>query len=567
MNAMKPHHQPNRREIKTHALRRATSMPMRSAYGMESAAPVVSAAPVSTTDSLTRVQRSATVVGGAIPPLYMGESSGVRQMRGYSSNNSTVMPLASSLLTSSSSDSDEIEILFSHPYSKIISFTISTSSTSASSQQLLPFTNSTDHVIATGSLKLYRAKPHNVAFIQSGTIVHPVMARSACWCVKEEVGRGIWGRGRGRGVFVLRIRLGLYWRVEINETGLSGAVEDFKKVLGAISAFEKDECPFARVATVFVGADKKEEEEDGWKAKEHKKQTTTSNFYKALSGSSFPMLQSGENYKDRRGASRHGLPGEYPVHSPLHSPNFSPVLESFDDILPRPLHSLSFSNLSESRYPTVSSPEHAQPICMSPSANSSCDSLALSLSSSYTYSTSASYASSPLASFLVKSPAQPGSSDSSATRRPRTFSQPWVISAPMYTTITTTTTSQTVFSMSSKDDRSSDLVAQLSNVLPQPPALLMTAAEVVIGKPSKYLVDVMLRIAKSVVGGGGGGDVSPVEGAEDKERVKDADGEDHGAAWDGQENRKGGNNEEGAETEDAEDDYGFRVFVGSGIKD
>ena len=184
-------------------------------------------------------------------------------------NNNNIRPGLSSVGASppkfslNGNGSENIQILYSHPYSKIVSFTVAGNNNQWDTEQhLLPSTNLTDSTIAKGPIKLYRAKPHNTAFIQSGKTVHPVMAKSACWCVEEVVGKGVWGRGRGKGVFVLRIRLGTYWRVEINEAGMNGAVEEFKNALRGVLSFEKEKCPFVRVDAVYVGQDEKEKEKE-----------------------------------------------------------------------------------------------------------------------------------------------------------------------------------------------------------------------------------------------------------------------------------------------------------------
>lgn len=118
---------------------------------------------------------------------------------------------------------ENIDLLFTHPSCKIVSFNTASyssfpSPTSASysssfssctlneDRDLLPFTSSCERTLASGLLRLYRSKPHNIAFIHSGSILHPVLAKSQCWCVDE-----------ARGIFCLRIRPGSYWRIEISE--------------------------------------------------------------------------------------------------------------------------------------------------------------------------------------------------------------------------------------------------------------------------------------------------------------------------------------------------------------
>lgn len=57
----------------------------------------------------------------------------------------------------------------------------------------------------TGSIRIYKTIPHDIAFLQSGSALRPVLSRSQCWNVD------------GRGIFCLQIRPGNFWRLEILE--------------------------------------------------------------------------------------------------------------------------------------------------------------------------------------------------------------------------------------------------------------------------------------------------------------------------------------------------------------
>lgn len=56
-----------------------------------------------------------------------------------------------------------------------------------------------------GSIRIYKTIPHDIAFLQSGSALRPVLSKSQCWNVD------------GRGIFCLQIRPGNFWRLEILE--------------------------------------------------------------------------------------------------------------------------------------------------------------------------------------------------------------------------------------------------------------------------------------------------------------------------------------------------------------
>jgi len=341
-------HLPSRRDIKTHTLRKASSVLLRRSE-TDPAPPALPPPPPRVPTpavfmSPSRAKRSATLPMGTALPLVLGEVKGASLVTlrsdQYSDMNSNNIRLGSSSVGASppkfslnGNGNENIQILYSHPYSKIVSFTITGNSSQWDAEQhLLPSTNLTDSTIAKGSIKVYRAKPHNTAFIQSGKAVHPVMAKSTCWCVEEVVGKGVWGRGRGKGVFVLRIRLGTYWRVEINEAGMNGAVEEFKNALRGVLSFEKEECPFVRMDVDFVGQDEKEKEKELRKKEKEwiaVKQSMETPKAKGSSTLPSPFLRP-KNHK-----TKFPMPG--PSGGPPPTPLPSPALESFGDLLPAPM--------------------------------------------------------------------------------------------------------------------------------------------------------------------------------------------------------------------------------------
>jgi hypothetical protein len=75
-----------------------------------------------------------------------------------------------------------------------------------------------------------------VSFLNSGSLLHPILPRSQCWCVDEE------------SKFVLRVRDGSYYRIELPFTNEEekDKVEDFKTVLKTILHYERTPSPFKR---------------------------------------------------------------------------------------------------------------------------------------------------------------------------------------------------------------------------------------------------------------------------------------------------------------------------------
>lgn len=444
---------------------------------------------VSHSEVTSGIWRSATGVNTQTPKDEFTDVQ--RRSAGYSNNSTTREIFSSPLPQSYTNDNKDTELLFLHSYCKIISFNTPTVFLNPV-EQSLPFSNSTDWTMSAGPLKIYRTKPHNIAFIQSGKIIHPVMAKSQCWCVEEVVGRGIWGRGRGRGVFILRIRPGVYWRVEVKEGGITGVVNELKDLFRSILAFEREECPFIRVGVTFVGDHKNVDIEQ--EADVNKK---------------VQRLPAGDRTLKPRmmnpycNSSKPGFSRGHPSHTPSSSANTPPVLESFDEILSRPTPPVWNSNSlsvpgNVGRVTTLATGTPGEiwestRTQVSLSTKSSCDSLTLSLST-WSDSASTSLASSPpMCASLAKAPSR---SRGSSVRSP-TYAQPWTISPPTCSTLTQTTTTQTIFTTSYTDESTT----YLQDIVLQPSSLLHAAADLAIFKPSAYVVNAVLRIAKSVIGG------------------------------------------------------------------
>lgn len=162
------------------------------------------------------------------------------------------------------------ETLFAHPAGKIISFTTSSIATRRHSSLIqersrpedepngtLSWASATERTIAAGTLVLwlnlfvqltwaesgplvvYRVLG-SVSFLSSGSTLHPILAKSQCWCVD------------GESKFVLRIRNEFYYRIELPNTSPADnlKVEEFKIVLAKVLQYERTACPFKRGFTV-----------------------------------------------------------------------------------------------------------------------------------------------------------------------------------------------------------------------------------------------------------------------------------------------------------------------------
>lgn len=159
---------------------------------------------------------------------------------------------------------DDVETLFTHTAAKVVSFSApftgsrqgpsSGRRASGTEKELigtLPWATSTERTIAagtqqstiafvtcvlteTGPLRIYRVPSSGVSFLSSGSLLHPILLRSQCWCVD------------GQGKFVLRIRQDSYYRIELPPEGVDDQqkIEEFKGVLGKVLQYETTPCPF-----------------------------------------------------------------------------------------------------------------------------------------------------------------------------------------------------------------------------------------------------------------------------------------------------------------------------------
>ncbi|KAI9871450.1 MAG: hypothetical protein M1830_002904 [Pleopsidium flavum] len=145
-----------------------------------------------------------------------------------------------------------VETLFTHQYGKIISFSPSSSSSRPSSGSgpprvdsdgdsigSLPWVSYTERTIAAGPLRFYRV-PGMVAFLSSGSILRPILAKSQCWCVDGDT------------KFVLRISQNQYYRIELPNTSKEDKEKagELKKVLAKVLQYETTPCPFQRSFTI-----------------------------------------------------------------------------------------------------------------------------------------------------------------------------------------------------------------------------------------------------------------------------------------------------------------------------
>ena len=173
-------------------------------------------------------------------------------------------------LVTSEGKADGAETLYAHNAGKIVSFSTSNDAgrrhSSVSNGRAdfedsggdLPWASATERTIAAGKavaplaspsytilttiigpLRIYRVLG-SVAFLSSGNILHPILAKSQCWCVD------------GESKIVLRIRPNSYYRIELPFTsnGDKLKVTELKSVLSTILQFELTPCPFKREFTV-----------------------------------------------------------------------------------------------------------------------------------------------------------------------------------------------------------------------------------------------------------------------------------------------------------------------------
>ncbi|KAE9971708.1 hypothetical protein EG328_005437 [Venturia inaequalis] len=147
---------------------------------------------------------------------------------------------------------DSVETLFVHAGTKVVSFTVqSTSSTRPGSSAgrrygqdatsgTLAWDSPSERTMAAGPLRVYRVPSSGVSFLNSGSLLHPILPRSQCWCVDD------------KSTFVLRVREGSFYRIELpfeTEEEMN-KVEEFRSVLATVLLFERTPSPFRRG---FVG--------------------------------------------------------------------------------------------------------------------------------------------------------------------------------------------------------------------------------------------------------------------------------------------------------------------------
>ncbi|KAI9822291.1 MAG: hypothetical protein M1827_000009 [Pycnora praestabilis] len=137
-------------------------------------------------------------------------------------------------------ESEGVETLFAHNSGKIVSFESSSSTTrprpisghtrgepEAEAVGTTPWASRTERTIA-------------VAFLNSGSTLHPILAKSQCWCVDGET------------KFVLRIRQNSFYRIELPNNGEEDKVvaNELKLILAKVLQYETTPCPFKRGFTV-----------------------------------------------------------------------------------------------------------------------------------------------------------------------------------------------------------------------------------------------------------------------------------------------------------------------------
>ncbi|KAF2213642.1 hypothetical protein CERZMDRAFT_117287 [Cercospora zeae-maydis SCOH1-5] len=139
-----------------------------------------------------------------------------------------------------------VETLFTHPTSKVVKFTSSTTSRPSShsggnQNGSLPWATSTEKTMAAGPLEIYRV-PGSVSFLHSGSLLHAILPRSNCWCVD------------GVSKFAMRVLPDTYYRIELPGDTPEDLerVEEFIITLQKVLFYERTACPFARTFSVDI---------------------------------------------------------------------------------------------------------------------------------------------------------------------------------------------------------------------------------------------------------------------------------------------------------------------------
>ncbi|KAK2759870.1 hypothetical protein FQN54_002604 [Arachnomyces sp. PD_36] len=177
---------------------------------------------------------------------------------------------------SKSPDASE-HLIFSHSSVRIVQFTPPSTSVRPTSSPLspdldypvdaietLPWKSRMEIPVSSGSLKIEKIAG-SAAFLKSGSVVHPMLKNSQCWCVD------------GNSIFVLRIRRLKYYRIELpNETPEDKElVEEFKTTLSKILRYEVTPCPFQRGFTVELPEEAKTpRRKKAWTPKQQPKDET-----------------------------------------------------------------------------------------------------------------------------------------------------------------------------------------------------------------------------------------------------------------------------------------------------
>ncbi|QDS71847.1 hypothetical protein FKW77_009941 [Venturia effusa] len=159
--------------------------------------------------------------------------------------------LSSSSLRSSpnaGASPDSVETLFVHTGTKVVSFTAQSSPStrpgSSSGRRdgqdaasgTLPWDSPSERTMAAGPLRIYRVPSSGVSFLNSGSLLHPILPRSQCWCVDD------------KSTFVLRVREGSFYRIELpfDTDEERSKVDEFTSVLNTVLLFERTPSPFRR---------------------------------------------------------------------------------------------------------------------------------------------------------------------------------------------------------------------------------------------------------------------------------------------------------------------------------
>lgn len=179
-------------------------------------APFVSPfAPMSTDDNtisppLRQIRRAQTISHHPVNSSSASSSPFTSRRPSRNSSNEKPMTATGGAGALSAPAAEGVDLLWTHD-ARIVSFNIREKERNkdgkvVANKEPANYIQPTERTMSVGTMRLYRVK-FQTTFLQSGQLLHPLLPRTACWCVDDT-----------RGMFVMRIRSGNYWRLEIQES-------------------------------------------------------------------------------------------------------------------------------------------------------------------------------------------------------------------------------------------------------------------------------------------------------------------------------------------------------------